>query len=80
MARRRRKKIAKPVRRRLPQVFVCPKCGGTSVKVFMDSQTQTARVVCSLCSLKSEMTTTSTSEPVDVYSKFSDLFYSGAIS
>ncbi|MFH1328149.1 MAG: hypothetical protein ABIH76_04820 [Candidatus Bathyarchaeota archaeon] len=79
MGRRRKKKVTKIVKRTLPKIFVCPKCGGRSVKVNIDRTNQTAQVQCSKCNLKGQIDTTSKEQPVDIYCKFSDLFYARAI-
>ncbi len=79
MGRRRRRKVVKPVRRALPDIFVCPKCGGQSVKVIIDKDTQTADIRCSMCGLKSQIPVTPGSQEVDLYCKFSDMFYQRAI-
>jgi len=78
VGRRRRRKVVRVVRRSLPKVFVCPRCGGHSIKVTMDETKLAANIQCSLCGLKGELPASSTTQPVDIYCKFSDMFYSGA--
>ena len=75
MGRRRRRKVVKIVKRTLPKIFICPRCGARSVKVTMLQAEGKAQVACSLCGLSAELPITPTSQPVDVYCRFSDLFY-----
>ncbi len=75
MGRRRRTKVVKVMPRKLPDVFVCPKCGSTAVKVAIDKSKQTAHVRCSVCSLHGDLPTAPTTQPVDIYCQFSDMFY-----
>jgi transcription elongation factor Elf1 len=79
MGRRRRKKVVKLVRRKLPKVFTCPKCGGQSIKVTIDAVNKVANIICSLCGLKGELPVTPSTEAVDVYCQFTDKFYAEAI-
>ncbi|MHC1590330.1 MAG: hypothetical protein ACXQTQ_05135 [Candidatus Hecatellaceae archaeon] len=75
MGRRRRRKVVKIVRKTLPKVFVCPRCGARSVKVLMKAGTGKAKVTCSICGLTAELPVSPSSQPVDIYCQFSDLFY-----
>ena len=65
----------KIVKRTLPKIFTCPRCGGRSVKVSINPSEGKASVVCSLCGLNAELPASPSSQPVDIYCKFSDLFY-----
>jgi len=75
LGRRRRRKVVKIVRKTLPKVFVCPRCGARSVKVLMKAGTGKAKVTCSICGLTAELPVSPSSQPVDIYCQFSDLFY-----
>ncbi|KYH39270.1 MAG: hypothetical protein AYL30_000180 [Candidatus Hecatellales archaeon B24] len=75
MGRRRRRKVVKIVRKTLPKVFVCPRCGARSVKVLMNVGAGKAKVTCSICGLTAELPVSPSSQPVDIYCRFSDLFY-----
>lgn len=75
MGRRRRRKTIKIVKRTLPKIFTCPRCGGRSVKVTLKQAEGKAHVACSLCGLSAELPASPSSQPVDIYCKFSDLFY-----
>ena len=79
MGRRRSRKVTKPVKRTLPKIFVCPKCGEQSIKVIIDKNNQTADIRCSMCGLKSQIPVAPSNQEVDIYCKFSDMFYQRAI-
>lgn len=79
MGRRRRRKVVKVVKKKLPKYFVCPRCGAHAVKVVMGEIGSVAKVQCSQCGLVGEIQITGPSHPIDIYCKFSDLFYSGQI-
>jgi len=80
LGRRRRRKVVKVVRRNLPKVFVCPRCGEHSIKVTLDESKGTASIQCSLCGLKGELPASPTTQPVDLYCEFSDKFYAGKLT
>jgi len=75
---RRRRRVVKVVKKRLPTVFVCPSCGEEAVKVIIMKQQKRATVQCGACGLKEEFDTTPSAGMVDVYCRFTDGFYSGA--
>ncbi len=79
MGRRRRRKTIKIVKRKLPKYFVCPRCGARSVKVTLNETGASAKVQCSQCGLSGEVEVSGPLHPVDIYCKFSDLFYAGRI-
>ncbi|RJS90047.1 hypothetical protein CW700_01890 [Candidatus Bathyarchaeota archaeon] len=72
---RRRRKVVKVVKRKLPEFFLCPRCGKNTVKVSIDRRHEVAVVVCGACGLKGEFPLSSLSEPVDIYCSFVDQFY-----
>lgn len=78
MGRRRRRKTIKIVRKRLPKYFICPRCGAHSVMVTV-KEGRIAKVKCSQCGLSADLPATESSHPVDIYCRFSDLFYAGQI-
>ncbi len=78
MGRRRRRKTVKVVKKRLPKYFVCPRCGARSVVVTI-GEGGVAKVRCSQCGLSADLPVTGPSHPVDIYCRFSDLFYTGQI-
>lgn len=75
VGRRRRRKVVKIVKKTMPKVFVCPRCGARSVKVLMNPAAGKAKVTCSICGLMAELPAGPSSQSVDIYCQFSDLFY-----
>ncbi len=68
---RSRRRVVKIVKKKLPKVFDCPKCGENSVRVSLDKNGR-ALVQCGTCGLRDEFNVTSSHEEVDVYCKFID--------
>lgn len=74
---RRRKKVVKVVRRTLPELFLCPRCGKNTVKATINKKKGYAVVVCSNCSLISTFEYSRQMAEVDAYCRFVDGFYAG---
>jgi len=72
---RRRRRIVKVVKKRLPTVFSCPSCGEEAVRVVMSRSKGKAIVQCAACGLKQEVGTSPSDQMVDVYCRFTDQFY-----
>jgi transcription elongation factor Elf1 len=72
---RRRRRVIRIVKKKLPTVFTCPRCGEEAVRVTIDKQTGNATVLCALCQLKDEFPAHPAAQPIDVYSYFTDRFY-----
>jgi len=77
LGRRRKRKTIKIVKKKLPKYFVCPRCGARSVVVVVEGEM--AKVKCSQCGLSANLQIVGPSHPVDIYCRFSDLFYAGKI-
>jgi transcription elongation factor Elf1 len=73
---RRRKQVIKIVRRSLPELYLCPKCGKNTVKATISKTKNRATVICSSCGLKSGFEATSSMIAVDAYCSFVDHYYS----
>lgn len=72
---RRRRRVVRIVKKKLPTVFVCPRCGEEAVKVTIAKDTGKATVLCAMCNLKDEFPAHVAAQPIDVYSYFTDRFY-----
>jgi transcription elongation factor Elf1 len=72
---RRRRRVIKVVKKKLPSVFICPRCGEEAVRVQMPHGGGTAKAQCGACGLREDFRTTSATHPVDVYNWFTDKFY-----
>jgi len=76
---RRRRRVIKVVKKKLPSVFTCPRCGEEAVRVRMGSRGAAATVQCGSCGLKDEYQTTAGTQEVDVYCWFTDKLYGGTV-
>jgi transcription elongation factor Elf1 len=63
------------VKKKLPTVFVCPRCGEEAVRVTIAKDTGHATVLCALCNLKDDFPAHPAAQSIDVYSYFTDRFY-----
>lgn len=72
---RRRRRVIRIVKKKLPTVFVCPRCGEEAVRVTIAKDTGHATVLCALCNLKDDFPAHPAAQPIDVYSYFTDRFY-----
>ncbi|MGQ9514625.1 MAG: hypothetical protein ACUVTL_06200 [Thermoproteota archaeon] len=76
---RRKRKVVKIVKKTLPKIFLCPKCGKQSVSVKIDRKGQIAHVTCGDCKIVVDVPAYPHEQPVDLYCKFADKFYGGQI-
>jgi len=72
---RRRRRVIKVVKKKLPTVFTCPVCGEEAIRVKLPEGSGPAIVQCGACGLKREFAATPSNQIVDVYCMFTDSFY-----
>lgn len=73
---RRRKRVVKIVKKRLPTVFNCPSCGAEAIRVTINKGSKRAIVQCGACELKDELEFKPSDKKIDIYCKFTDRFFS----
>lgn len=73
---RRRRKVVRVLKKQLPKIFLCPKCGKEAITVDLQKGRETAIVKCRTCGLTEELVTKPAFEEIDIYCLFTDRFYS----
>jgi transcription elongation factor Elf1 len=73
---RRRKKTVRIPRKRLPNIFSCPKCGKETVRVEISREEGSAVAGCSSCGFKEKFQIKPAQSEVDVYCMLTDRVYS----
>jgi transcription elongation factor Elf1 len=76
MGRRRRQKVRRRPQKRIPDVYPCPSCGNTAIKIEVYRDNKFSTVRCGSCGLEMNIDDVNElTEPVDIYGSFIDLFY-----
>jgi transcription elongation factor Elf1 len=72
---RKRQKVVKIIKKKLPDQYLCPKCGMNTVGIILHPKEGFARIICSNCGLKEQFPIPENVDPVDAYCIFVDQFY-----
>jgi len=72
---RRRRRVIKIVKKKLPTVFTCPVCSEDAMKVTVPRGGGVAIIQCAACGAKDEFAVSRGTQMVDVYCRFTDKFY-----
>ena len=79
---RRRRRVIRIVKKKLPTVFTCPVCSEDAMKVTLPKGAGVAVVQCAACGAKDEFVSPRdefdvprSTQMVDVYCKFTDKYY-----
>ncbi len=76
MGRRRRQKVRRRPQKRIPDVYDCPDCGNTAIKIELHRDAKFATVKCGSCDLEMNIEDLNPlTESVDIYGAFIDKFY-----
>jgi transcription elongation factor Elf1 len=73
---RRRKKVVRIPKKRLPKFFSCPKCGKETVRAEIFREESRAVAGCSSCGFQEEFQVKPAQSEVDVYCMLTDRVYS----
>ena len=76
---RRKRRVVRTIRKTLPKVFACPRCGMISVRVI-STESNSVKIACGSCNLSLQYDLTTNKEPVDVYNEFVDRFMRSGVS
>ena len=72
---RRRRKIVKLPKKKLPKIFQCPACGEESINIKIIKNSNIAEVKCGKCGIVENISSSPSDEPIDIYCKFTDKLY-----
>ena len=80
MGRRRKKKVIKIYKPKIPKVFTCPICGSRSLNIEIDRKHSIATAKCGICGLEWSTNVKQYEEKIDIYHKLFDEVIEGGKS
>ncbi|HDJ22068.1 MAG TPA: hypothetical protein ENF19_02570 [Candidatus Bathyarchaeota archaeon] len=72
---RKRQKVVKVIRKKLPEQYLCPECGKDTISIALHKDEGYGRIICTNCNLKSQFPIPASADPVDAYCIFVDRYY-----
>ena len=72
---RRRRKVIRVQKRKLPKIYLCPKCGRETIRVNFLRTQKLATVQCGNCGITDKFDLNPSLQEIDVYCQFTDNFY-----
>jgi len=71
----RRRKVIRVQKRKLPKIYLCPKCGRETIKINFLKVKKLATVQCGYCGISDKFDLNPSLQEIDVYCQFTDNFY-----
>ena len=72
---RKRQKVVKIIKQKLPDQYLSPNCGMNTVTIILKKDEGIGRIICASCGLKDQFPVPENTAPVDAYCIFVDSFY-----